>query len=217
MTGDSLPAVTGDGSAAPGALEVDAAPAATPADAGAGGPTWVDLLLVLWLTLIGAALGVLTFFFLPLWLGSVPFPISTVVAAVACWYLPRLVYPLTRSVALSAAPVLAWFVVTVVLYFLPNPTYAVPLRIYAYAPWRMLLLVGLGALAGAASIGLIWGEHLRAEYAAIDPGSDAGRDPGRTGPPDAELDAGTGNTGRSGRGTPRTAVARPDPPRGEPS
>ena len=98
-----------------------------------------------------------------------PFPISAVAVGVACWYLPRLVYPLTRSVALSAAPVVAWFVVTVVLYFLPNPTYAAPLRIYAYAPWRMLLLIGLGALAGAASIGLIWGEHLRAKYPASRP------------------------------------------------
>ena len=177
------------------------------------GRSWIDLLLVLWLTLIGAAVGVLGFFFLPLWLGSVPFPITALVAGAACWYLPRLVYRLTGSVGLAAAPVVAWFVMTIVLYFLPNPTYAAPLRIYAYAPWRMLVLVGLGALAGAASIGLLWGEHLRAQYAS----SDMGRDPGAGRPPDAGLGSGTGNTGRSGRGTPRPAAARTEPPRGEPS
>jgi hypothetical protein len=169
----------------------------SPSGGAVGPPTWVDLLLVLWLTLIGAAVGVVAFFFLPLWLGSVPFPISAVAVGAACWFLPRLVYPLTGSIAMSAAPVVAWFVVTVVLYFLPNPTYAAPLRIYAYAPWRMLLLVGLGALAGAASIGLLWGEHLRARYSADpSPSSDVDRDPGSGRPPDAGLDPGTGNTGR---------------------
>jgi hypothetical protein len=216
VTGDPLPAVdsaASAGSADPGATaESAASEVGLPGDR-TGRRSWVELLLVIWLTLIGAAVGIVAFFFLPLWLGSVPFPISAVVAGVACWFLPRLVYPLTRSVGLSAAPVVAWFVVTIVLYFLPNPTYAVPLRIYAYAPWRMLVLVGLGALAGAASIGLLWGEHLRLQY----PSSDVDRDPGPGGPPDAGLGAGTGNTGRSGRGTPRSAAVRTEPPRGEPS
>jgi len=214
MTGESQPRVDGTGGADPAGAGAAVASEVGPSGADATGQrTWVDLLLVVWLTLIGAAVGVVAFFFLPLWLGSVPFPISAVLVGVACWFLPRLVYPLTRSVGLSAAPVVAWFVVTIVLYFLPNPTYAVPLRIYAYAPWRMLVLVGLGALAGAASIGLLWGEHLREQY----PSSDVDRDRGSGRPPDAGLGARTGNTGRSGRGTPRSAAARTEPPRGEPS
>lgn len=127
-------------------------------------PRALDWVLVVWMVLLGAAGGVFGFFFLPLWIGSFPLPVSVLVAVAATGLLPRVCYRLTESMAAAVAPVAAWFLMTLVLYLVPNPTYARPLRIVS-ADWRMLLLIGLGCLAGAASLGLLWGDHLRRRMA----------------------------------------------------
>ena len=81
------------------------------------------------MTVLGVAAGVVGFFFLPLWIGSFPLPVSVLVAVAATGLLPRVCYRLTGSMAAAVAPVAAWFVTTLVLYLVPNPTYARPLRI----------------------------------------------------------------------------------------
>ena len=123
-------------------------------------PRVLDWVLVAWMVVVGVAAGVFGFFFLPLWIGSFPLPVSVLVAVAATGLLPRVCYRLTGSMAAAVAPVAAWFVTTLVLYLVPNPTYGRPLRIIS-SDWRMLVLIGLGCLAGAASLGLLWGDHLR--------------------------------------------------------
>jgi hypothetical protein len=144
-------------------VDTDATAGTDPAT-GSSSRSWIDLVLVGWLVLIGIAVAVVCFFFLPVYLGAVPFPITSLVAAAACWFLPRLAYRLTGSLPLAAAPVVAWFVVTVVLFLVPNPTYSSP-RIHT-GEWRMMLLLGFGALAGAASLGTLWGDQLRSTMTA---------------------------------------------------
>ena len=131
-------------------------------------PHWPDWLIVAWFALIAAFAGVIGFFLLPMWIGSVPFPVGIVVAAAATALLPWPCYRLTGSLLAAAAPVVAWFVATVALLLVPNSVYrgAPPRIILPGYEWRLYLLLGLGTLAGAASLGLIWGDHLRRSLAA---------------------------------------------------
>ncbi len=135
-----------------------------PAPVAEGGPGVLDWLLVVWIVALGIAAAVFGFFFLPLRVGSFPLPVSVLVAVAATWWLPRVSYRLTASMPAAIAPVAAWFVTTLVLYLVPNPTYTRPPRIYP-DDWRILVLIGSGCLAGAASLGLLWGDHLRRSMA----------------------------------------------------
>ena len=108
--------------------------------------------------------------FLPLYLGSVPFPISALLPVAAMILAPRACYRLTRSLLAALLPVAAWFGVTVWLVLARNTLIGatdtagnlvgLPISV-GNGQWRVMVLLGLGSLAAAATIGLIWGDRLR--------------------------------------------------------
>jgi len=130
----------------------------------AGG--FVDWALVVLITVLAAATAVLSLFFLPLYIGSWPFPISALLGVGAMILAPRACYRLTGSVVAAALPVIAWFAVSVWFVLTRNSMMpGVPLTVIA-GQWRVMLLLGLGSLAAAATLGLIWGDRLRDRIAA---------------------------------------------------
>lgn len=72
-----------------------------------GQHVWDRLILTL-LIVDGAAVGVLSVFFLPLWLGPVPFPVSALIAGAVNVVLVRTAARHTHRMALIAAPLMAW-------------------------------------------------------------------------------------------------------------
>ena len=129
-------------------------------------PKPVDWLLVALITVLAGFVAVLGLVFLPLYVGSVPLPISALLGVAAMILAPRACYRLTGSLAAAVAPVLVWFAVSVWFVLKYNsvmPT--VPLTVIA-GQWRVMVLLGLGSLAAAATIGLLWADRLRSRLAA---------------------------------------------------
>lgn len=161
---------------APEAVGVPEAVGAQEAVAGPGhddAPAAVDWLLVVLVTLLAGWAGVVALAYLPLYIGAVPFPVSVLLAVGAMILAPWACFRLTGSLIAALLPVLVWFGVSVWIVLTRNPIMpALPLTVVA-GQWRVMLLLGLGSLAAAASIGLIWGERfrlrLRAEQAAGSP------------------------------------------------
>jgi len=159
-----------------------------PVDAGgpaSGGPaavgTVVDWLLVALITLLAAGAAVLGLAFLPMHIGAVPFPISALLGVGAMILGPRAAYRLTGSVLAAVLPVAAWFAVSVWLVLSRNTMMpGLPLTVID-GQWRVMVLLGLGSLAAAATLGLIWGDRLRdrlaAERAAAQARDDEAEDP----------------------------------------
>ncbi len=136
----------------------------TPADpvpAAPRSPEPADWLLVALISVLAGFIALVGLAFLPLYIGSVPFPISALLGVGAMILGPRACYRLTGSLAAAVAPVLVWFAVSVWFVLKYNsvmPT--VPLTVIR-GQWRVMLLLGLGSLAAAATIGLIWADRLR--------------------------------------------------------
>ena len=104
--------------------------------------------------------------FLPMHIGAVPFPISALLGVGAMILAPRACYRLTGSVLAALLPVAAWFGVSVWLVLSRNTIMpGLPLTVIA-GQWRVMVLLGLGSLAAAATLGLIWGDRLRDRLAA---------------------------------------------------
>ncbi len=134
-----------------------AAPPAAP-------PAVIDWLLVGLLSLLMGVIGVFGVFYLPMYVGAVALPVSVLPVALAVAVIPRVAYRLTHRMPAALAPVLVWLVVSVALYGVTNSLYlSVPV---AWRGWQFVVLLGLGALTAAASIGLLWGAHLRTEFDA---------------------------------------------------
>lgn len=127
--------------------------------------------------LFGAFAAVMAFFYLPLYLGWLPFPVTILGIGWLCWALPRVVHRLTWSLPAAFAPVLVIFVVTAVLLILPNQLNGLPLRV-ALGQWRVFLLLGAIALAGAVALGLLWGDAVARRVHGTDATAAAG--PGDT-------------------------------------
>ncbi|WP_051267672.1 hypothetical protein [Nakamurella lactea] len=126
-------------------------------------PGAVDRLLVAGSCLVGGYAALLAFFFLPLYVGSFPLPVSALLLAGLTWLLPRVAYRLTGSLAAAAAPAVSVFVVLLVLLIWPAGFNAGrPIQIHL-AQWRIFLLLGSVALAGAAALGLLWGDKIAAQ------------------------------------------------------
>ncbi len=135
-------------------------------------PTPADWLLVVLITLLAGFVAVVGLAFLPLYVGSVPLPISALLGVGSMILAPRACYRLTGSLAAAVAPVLAWFAVSVWFVLKHNALMpALPLTVIA-GQWRVMLLLGLGSLAAAATVGLLWADRLRRRMAA-----DARREP----------------------------------------
>ena len=105
-----------------------------------GHDVWDRLILTL-LIVDGAAMGVLSVFFLPLWLGPVPFPVTALIAGVVNVMLVRTAARHTERSVLIAAPLIAWGVVYLVFALgRVGGSGIVP------GDWRGVLLVFVGAL-----------------------------------------------------------------------
>jgi len=151
----------------------EATGAAGPAEAtGAAGPAPeppagrpADWLLVLWLSALSGWAALLGIAYLPLYLGSIPLPISAAIGAAIMWWAPRTCYRLTGSMPAAVLPAAVWFTVSVWLVLARNPIMTgVPLTVVA-GQWRVMVLLGLGSLAAAASVGMVWGDRLRDKLA----------------------------------------------------
>ena len=186
MTTASEPEITGSPPDIPGngadnaVVASDAAPSgvdggtAPPPDAPAPGAV-ADWLIVVLITLLTAWTAVLGMAFLPLHIGSIPFPISALLGVAAMILAPRACYRLTGSLIAALLPVVAWFGVTVWLVVARNSLIGatdaagalvgLPVSVSA-GQWRVMVLLGLGSLAAAATVGLIWGDRLRDRLAA---------------------------------------------------
>src|ERR1700712_2949690 len=127
-------------------------------------PGVLDWIVVALLSLLMGVIGVFGVFFLPWYVGSVPVPVSVLPVAAALAVLPRVAYRLTHRLLAALAPALVWLVVSIGLYATTNSLYlSVPI---AWRGWQFVLLLGLGALTTAASVGLLWGDHMREEFEA---------------------------------------------------
>ncbi len=105
-----------------------------------GQSVWDRLILTL-LIIDGAAVGILSVFFLPLWIGGVVFPVSALIAGVVNVGLVRIAALHADSTVVVAAPLIAWagvFLVFALGSF--GGSAAVPVD------WRAALLVAVGAL-----------------------------------------------------------------------
>ena len=101
-------------------------------------------------SLVAAWSAVVVVFFLPLRIGTVPAPVSVLVAVGMLFLLPRGCYALTRSMVAAVAPVLTWAVVTLGLVFYRNPLYPqLPLEVW---DWRLLLLLGAAGLTATVAL-----------------------------------------------------------------
>ena len=124
-----------------------------------------DWLLVLWLSALSGWAALLGIAYLPLYLGSIPLPISAAIGAAIMWWAPRTCYRLTGSMPAAVLPAAVWFTVSVWLVLARNPIMTgVPLTVVA-GQWRVMVLLGLGSLAAAASVGMVWGDRLRDKLA----------------------------------------------------
>ncbi|WP_024793788.1 hypothetical protein [Tomitella biformata] len=105
-----------------------------------GQEVWDRLVLAL-LIVDGAAVGILSVFFLPLTLGSVPFPISAFIAGGVNLLLVRTAARDTQQTMLIAAPLIAWGAVYLVFALgRIGGSGVVP------GDWRGALLVFVGAM-----------------------------------------------------------------------
>ncbi len=126
------------------------------------GPGFLDWVLVALLTALMIVIAVFGVFYLPIYIGAVPVPVSVLPVALALALIPRVAYRLTGRMWAAMAPVLAWLVVSIGLYATTNSLYlSVPVT---WRGWQFVLLMGVGALSAAASVGLLWGDHMRAQY-----------------------------------------------------
>ena len=164
MTGADSAAAGEADSAAAGEAGASPTSAVVPPDGRRGSA--VDWLLVALICLLAAWVAVVGIAFLPFYLGSVPLPISALLGVAAMILAPRACYGLTGSAVAAALPVAAWFGVSVWLVLARNSLMPeLPVSVYQQQ-WRVTVLLGLGALAAAATLGLIWGDRLKARITA---------------------------------------------------
>lgn len=88
--------------------------------------------------------------FMPLHIGSVPFPVTVVVAAVTTPWLVRSAAEVGGGIGMAAAPLVAWFVAIGVL-GLAGPGHDMLL----VADWRSILLLGAGIAPAAWVLGKV--------------------------------------------------------------
>lgn len=140
-----------------------------------GQSVWNRVVLAL-LIIDGAVVGVLSVFFLPLWIGGVPFPLSAFLAGYVNLLLVRTAAKHTERSWLVAAPLLAWGAAVAILALGDmggNAT--VP------ADWRGALLVAVGVLPSAMWLATSALSRAEARGAAAGGRGPAGRSPAKNG------------------------------------
>ncbi|RRO15561.1 hypothetical protein EIL87_16150 [Saccharopolyspora rhizosphaerae] len=96
-------------------------------------------------------LAILELLYLPLYIGSVQFPISAAVAAVTTPLLVAEAGRISRSRRVAGAPLVLWFAVVLVFgVFGPGGDV-----VLLGSDWRTLLLIGGGALPSAMMLGMV--------------------------------------------------------------
>lgn len=143
--------------------------------AGSPRPGVVDWLLVAFVTLLAAFTALVGVAYLPWHLGPVPVPVSALLGVAAMILAPRACFGLTGSMAAAALPVVAWFGLTVWLVLARNPMMLTQALSVVQGQWRVMVLLGLGSLAAAATLTLLWAERARVRYARAD--AEAAGDP----------------------------------------
>jgi hypothetical protein len=126
-----------------------------------------DWLLVAFVTLLSAFTALVGVLFLPWYVGPVPLPVSALLGVGAMILAPRACYRLTDSFVAAALPVAAWFAVSVWLVLLRNPMMPSVAVTVVQGQWRVMLLLGLGSLAAAATLTLLWAERVRERYTRV--------------------------------------------------
>jgi hypothetical protein len=121
----------------------------------------VDWLLVAWITLLCGWIALVEMFFLPLHVGSVPLPVSALAGVAAMVVGPRTAHQLTGSMIATLLPVAAWFLVSVWMTLNRNDMMLTTPVTVISGQWRVMLALGLGSLAAAATVALISGDRLR--------------------------------------------------------
>lgn len=144
-------------------------------------PTVSDWALVLWIVVLSAATAVVGTAFLPLYVGAVPLPVSALLAPPVLWWAAQAAYRLTCSMSAAVLPAAVWLITAGWLSIARNGI--VPGQPYAVhdGQWRVMLLLGIGAVSAAAALSLIWAERVRRQIAADRPGdrtSSGGSAPG---------------------------------------
>jgi hypothetical protein len=114
-----------------------------------------DAVLFGFLLLDAAILAVLELLYLPLYIGSVQFPITAAVAAVTTPLLVAAAGKISARRRVAGAPLLVWFAV-VLIFGVFGPGGDVVLL---GSDWRTLLLLGGGALPSALMLGIVLGKH----------------------------------------------------------
>ncbi|WP_420123595.1 hypothetical protein [Nakamurella sp.] len=130
----------------------------------------MDWLLVAFVTLLCALTAVVGVAYLPWHIGAVPMPVSALLGVGAMVLAPRAAYRLTGSMAAAVLPVLVWFGVTVWLVLTRNPMMRSQALSVVQGQWRVMVLLGLGSLAAAATLTLLWAERTQARYARTEAG-----------------------------------------------
>jgi hypothetical protein len=133
-------------------------------------PGAVDWLLVVLVSLLAGCVAVVGFAFLPWYLGTIPLPVSALLGVAAMVAAPRACFALTGSLLAAALPVLTWFGVSVWITLSTNSLMPTVSLTVVNGQWRVMVLLGLGALAAAATIGVLWGDRLRDSIAGNTPG-----------------------------------------------
>lgn len=148
----------------------------------------IDWVLVALITLLTGWTAVVGVAFLPWHLGAVPMPVSALLGVAAMILGPRAAYALTGSLAAAALPVASWFLVSVWLVLLRNPMMPTQAVSVVQGQWRVMVLLGLGSLAAAATLTLLWADRTQARYAARRAGPDAPAPPAGAGSGSVEPD-----------------------------
>ena len=144
-------------------------PGDSTAGAAAVRPGAIDWLLVAFVTLLSAFAALVGVAYLPWHVGPVPMPISALLGVGAMILAPRAAYRLTGSMLAAVLPVVAWFGTTVWLVLHRNPMMLSQALSVVNGQWRVMVLLGLGSLAAAATLTLVWAERSQARYAATAP------------------------------------------------
>ncbi|MDR7302815.1 hypothetical protein [Haloactinomyces albus] len=115
----------------------------------------LDRVVIGFLLLDAVLLAVLELLFLPSYLGDMPFPSTTALAAVTTPLLVAQAGKLSRRRGVAAAPLVAWFV-TVFVFGLAGPGGDVLLLAN---DWRTYLFLAAGAIPGALMLGIVQGRR----------------------------------------------------------
>jgi hypothetical protein len=111
-----------------------------------------QVIAILLFTLLGAMSALLEILLVPLYLGSVIFPISLVIVLVGNIAIPRGLRSIVGSSGLAALPLLAWIAIMFVVGFVPNSMGDVLLPGYGQGQYVGEGLLLIGIVAGVMSL-----------------------------------------------------------------